>query len=146
MTRSTTFRALNDGLRGAALLAALAALVACGDSPTAPRYMDPNEVARVMPAVVDARVRLTVGVLDGSMRQRFRTDLLKLESAMAQNNVPQARISVDNIGDALTDYRGRLGALAQDAADLTAMELMLYAVAPVVSNTSWDIRFRASSQ
>jgi hypothetical protein len=146
MTRQTSFHVINDTLRGAALLAALIALAACGDSPTAPRYMDPDEVARVMPAVVDARLRLTGGLLDGSMRQRLRTNILRLESAMSQNNVPEARICVDNIGDALTDYRGRIGPLGQDASDVTAIELMLYAVAPVVSNTSWDIRFRASSQ
>ena len=146
MLRLTHLQAINDRLRGAAVLAALVALAACGDSPTVPQYMDPNEVARVMPSVLDARLRITTGFVDGSMRQRLRTSILELESAMSQNNVPVARMSVDNIGDALTDYRGRSGALAQDASEATAVELMLYAVAPVVRNTSWDIRFRASSQ
>jgi hypothetical protein len=142
---SSRFRkSINPTTRGVALLAALVTLAACGDSPTAPQSMDPEAVAEVMPAVVDARTRLAMRLDDPSMRERFRLEILTLETSLAGNNVPQARISVNNIGDALNFYRASVGSTSPDVADLSAIELMLSAVAPVVRNTRYEHRFKAS--
>jgi hypothetical protein len=136
-------RPINGTLRGA-LVAALFTLAACGDGPTVPQSMDPDEVARVMPSVRDARLRLTTGLLDASTRQLMRSEILMLETALSANDVPNARQCVENLGDALTNYRAATGVSAQDASDLTAIELMLYAVGPVVRNTRYDHRFKAT--
>lgn len=143
MDRSFSLRFQSGKRLSIALLAALVTLAACGDAISPTESMDPDAVARIMPSVTDARLRLTVGLLDGSMRQRMRTDILRLESALTANNVPEARVCVDDIGDALTNYRSSTGMQAQDASDVSAIELMLFAVAPVVRNARWDIRFRA---
>lgn len=130
--------------RGVALLAALVLLAACGDSPTAPQSMDPDAVADVMPAVVDARVRVAMRLADASLRERLRLEILTLETALAGNNVPQARISVNAIGDLLTSHRASIASASSDAADVSAIDLMLSAVAPVVRNTRYEHRFTAS--
>jgi hypothetical protein len=144
MLTSPSRRSITGKARGFALLAALMTLAACGDSPTAPQSMDPDAVAEVMPAVVDARIRVATRLDDPSMRERFRVEILTLETSLAGNNVPQARISVNNIGDALNSYRASIGSASPDAADLSAIELMLSAVAPVVRNTRYEHRFKAS--
>jgi hypothetical protein len=144
MLTSPSRRSITGKARGSALLAALMTLAACGDSPTAPQSMDPDAVAEVMPAVVDARIRVATRLDDPSMRERFRVEILTLETSLAGNNVPQARISVNNIGDALNSYRASIGSASPDAADLSAIELMLSAVAPVVRNTRYEHRFKAS--
>jgi hypothetical protein len=143
MHPSPSRRSITGKARGVALLTALVTLAACGDSPTAPQSMDPDAVAEVMPAVVDARIRVAMRLDDPSMRERFRVEILTLETSLAGNNVPQARISVNNIGDALNAYRAS-GVASPDAADLGAIELMLSAVAPVVRNTRYEHRFKAS--
>jgi hypothetical protein len=144
MPTSFSRRSINGKARGVALLAALVMLAACGDSPTAPQSMDPAAVAEVMPAVVDARTRIAMRLADPSMRERLRLEILALETSLAGNNVPLARISVNNIGDALNSYRAATGSASPDGSDLSAIELMLFAVAPVVRDTRYDHRFTAS--
>jgi hypothetical protein len=144
MLTSLTRRSITGKARGVALLAALMTLAACADSPTGLQSMDPDVVAEVMPAVVDARIRVASRLDDPSMRERFRVEILTLETSLAGNNVPQARISVNNIGDALNSYRASIGSASPDAADLSAIELMLSAVAPVVRNSRYEHRFKAS--
>lgn len=116
-------------------------LAACGDSLTAPELMDPNEVARAMPSVVDARLRLAARLIDPSTSQRMLFEIQTLESALGVNNSHQARVCVANIGDVVNSQRASGGV---DAADLTAIELMLRIVTPVVRNTHTEIRFQAS--
>jgi hypothetical protein len=144
MHRSLSHKSIGGTSRAVALLAALIMAAACGDAPTAPQSLDPDAVALVIPSVIDARTRLAMRLADPSMRQSMRLDIQTLESALTENNVYQARLSVDKIGDALNGYRASTGSVSADASDLTAIELMLYAVAPVVRNARYDIRFKAS--
>lgn len=143
MYNSHTLKSISGKTRGVALLALLT-LAACGDAITAPRTLDPAAVALVMPSVIDARQRVAMGLDDPSIRQQMRLEIQTLETALRENNVRQASASVDHIGDALNTHRTLVGAVSQDASDLTAIELMLYAVAPVVRNAKYDIRFKAS--
>jgi hypothetical protein len=143
MTRSHSLKSISGKTRGVAIMALLT-LAACSDGVTAPRTLDPAAVALVMPSVIDARQRIATGLDDPSMRQQMRLAIQTLETALRENNVRQAGASIDHIGEALNSHRASVGAVSQDASDLTAIELMLYAVSPVVRNAHYDIRFKAS--
>jgi|SRR5688500_11983293 hypothetical protein len=143
MNRSHSLQSISGKTRGVAILALLT-LAACSDGVTAPRTLDPDAVALVMPSVIDARQRVAMGLDDPSMRQQMRFEIQTLETALRENNVRQASASIDQIGEALNSHRASVGAVSQDASDLTAIELMLYAVSPVVRNARYDIRFKAS--
>jgi hypothetical protein len=140
MDRSPSRTSIGSRIRGVALFASLLALAACGDAPTAPELMDPNAIALVMPSVIDARLRLAARLADPSTSQRMLFEIQTLESALGANNSHQARVCVANIGDVLNSRRTTGGA---DAADLSAVELMLRVVTPVVRNTHTEIRFQA---
>jgi hypothetical protein len=142
MDRSLFVKSLDRTTRSALYLAALLAVVACGDSPMAPKSMDPDAVARVMPSLIDAEQRLAPRLVTAAVRQVVALEIRLLRVAMVENNVHQARLSIGTIGDALTGVAAH--AAVEDAADLTAIELMLYAVAPVVDGARTDIRFKAS--
>ena len=142
MDRSTLRKSLDRTTRSALLLVALTVVVACGDSPTAPKAMDPDAVATVMPSLVDAEQRITPRLAIGSVRQLLTVELRQLQSALVDNNVHQARLSVGTIGHAVTSNSAR--ASVEDAADLTAIELMLHAVAAVVDGARAEILFKAS--
>jgi hypothetical protein len=125
-----------------AMCAAFLAVAACGDSPTAPKSMDAAAVERVIPSLIDARQRLVPRLVNASLRPVFAQELARLQAALDQNNVHQANLSIDVVADALTGAVAR--ASTEDAADLTAIELMLYAVALVVDAARAEIRFKAS--
>lgn len=111
----------------------LLALAACSDAPTAPlqRTIDAAVVARVMPAVVDARVRITPAIKNVSVRDRVAHDLLELENAMTGGDGSNARFHARLIGSLLKDYRAQQSTTT-DGADVTAIMLTLNAVAPVL--------------
>jgi hypothetical protein len=138
MTRSTLLKSIHSLPRMLGVLAALLAVVACGDSPTGPRSMDPDAVARVMPSVVDAQLRISPRLANAGLRQHVMVELQQLRSSMEGNNVPQARLSFDRIAAAIG-----IPGITDDAADVSALELMMYVVAPVIDGARYDIRFRA---
>ncbi|HEU4994440.1 MAG TPA: hypothetical protein VFT29_06450 [Gemmatimonadaceae bacterium] len=109
------------------------ALAACSDAPTAPpqRTIDAAVVARVMPAVVDARLRITPAIENLSVRDRVAHDLLELENAMTSGDGSNARFHARLIGSLLKDYRAQQSTTT-DGADVTAIMLMLNAVASVL--------------
>ncbi len=107
-------------------------LAACSDAPTAPRRtLDATAVGRVMPAVVDARLRIAPAIENMSVRDRVAHDLGELESAMTNGDGTDARFRARLIGSVLKDYRSQQSATT-DGADVTAIMLMLNAVAPVL--------------
>lgn len=130
--------------RTLALALGLCVLAACGDAPSAPRLMDSNAIGRVMPSVIDARMRLARGLENAALRQALSQDIHELERALAANNAITARHSVASIADRVVHARSS-ASNANDAHDLSAIELMLQLVAPVVHTTVAEITFRASS-
>ena len=105
------------------------ALAACGDSPTAPRQsIDRVAAARVLPAVTDARVRITLGVDNSVVRDRQRHDLSELESALTNGDGDKARFHLRVIETVTSDYRAQQSATSTDGAEISAIELMMIAV------------------
>jgi hypothetical protein len=121
------------------LLGAFVALAACSDSPTAPvRSIDRVAAARVMPCVVDARVRLAVGIENAVIRDRVTHDLRELEVGLANGDGQKARFHAHTIADVLREYRNQQGSTNTDGADVTAITLMLNQVSSVVGE-SFDV-------
>ena len=139
MSRSTFHNSIYGASRSLVLLAAALGLVACGDSPTAPKSMDPVAVARVMPSVVDVEQRISRRLTNAVLRQHVMVEVQVLRSSLEGNNVHQARLSFDKVAAAIT-----VPGISDDAADVSAIELMLYVVAPVIDGARYDIRFKAS--
>lgn len=110
----------------------IVALAACSDAPTAPRRtIDAATIARVMPAIVDARLRIAPAIENTSVRDRVAHDLTELESAMTTGDGSNARFHARLIGSLLKDYRAQQSNGA-DGADVTAIMLMLNVVSPVL--------------
>jgi hypothetical protein len=108
---------------------AMMASAACGDSPTAPRQsIDRVAAARVLPAVTDARVRITLGVDNSVVRDRLRHDLSELESALTNGDGDKARFHLRVIETVTSDYRAQQSATSTDGAEISAIELMMIAV------------------
>jgi hypothetical protein len=107
-------------------------LAACGDSPMAPtQSIDRVAAARVVPSVIDARVRVATGIQNEAIRMRATHDLSELEIALANGDGQKARFHVRVLSDVLSDYRAQQTA-NPDGADVTAIMLMLHAVSQVV--------------
>ena len=120
-------------------LAAFIVLAACSDSPTAPvPSIDRVAAARVMPSVVDARVRIADGIVNTIIRDRVVHDLHELEVALANGDGQKARFHVRTIGDVLREYRNQQGSTTTDGAEVSAITLMLNQVSSVVGS-SFDI-------
>lgn len=118
--------------RTALLLMALALGTACSDSATAPQQVSIDRVAaaRVMPSVTDARVRLAPAIVNVAVQARVLHDLQELENALANGDGQKARFHVGVVNSVLTEYRQQ--GTGADAADVSAIGLMLTAVSPVV--------------
>ena len=120
-------------LRAVLLSMSLAAMAACGDSPTAPQAsIDRVAAARVVPAVTDARVRLALGVENIAVRGRITHDLQELEDALQNGDGQKARFHVRVLGTVIADYRQEQRAVTTDGADVTGIVLMLHAVSQIV--------------
>jgi hypothetical protein len=129
--RTLTLRSLFMG--------ALIVLAACSDSPTAPvPSIDRVAAARVMPSVVDARIRIAGGIMNTIVRDRVVHDLHELEVALANGDGQKARFHVRTIGDVLSEYRKQQGSTTTDGAEVSAITLMLNQVSSVVGS-SFDI-------
>jgi hypothetical protein len=123
---------LSSALTRVLLVAGTFLLAACGESPVAPEApIDRVAAARLLPGVTDARVRLTAGIENASIRERAVHDLRELESALTNGDGRTSRFHVRVIGSLLEDYRwtdiGR-----PDAPDLTAIALVLFQVSQLV--------------
>lgn len=116
-----------------ALLVSLGALAACGESPMAPQQsIDRVAAARVIPAVTDSRVRLSVGIENVVVRARIVHDLTELENALINGDGQKARFHVRVLATVIADYRIQQGSTTSDGADVTGIVLMLHAVSPIV--------------
>jgi hypothetical protein len=123
------------------LVAALFVAVACGDSPTAPppSSIDRAEVARVMPSLTDARTRLVPAIDNAVVRERTEYDLAQLEQALNKGDGQQARFHLRVTSNLLKEYNVQ-DVSQKDAADVSAIALMLRAVAQAVGG-DYDIAF-----
>jgi hypothetical protein len=119
------------------LVTAMMALAACGESSTAPRQSSIDRVgaARVVPAVTDARIRITLGIDNTVVRDRLRHDLTELEAAMTNGDGDKARFHLRVIGTVTADYRAQQGATTTDDAEISAVELMMIAVTRAINGS-----------
>ena len=114
------------------LVAGTVLLTACGDSPLAPEArIDSVAAARLIPSVIDARVRLTQGIENASVRERAVHDLRELEVALTSGDARVSRFHVRVIGSLLDEYR-QTASGKPVAPDLTAIGLVLHAVSQLV--------------
>jgi hypothetical protein len=123
------------------LVAALFVVVACGDSPTAPppSSIDRAAAGRVMPSLTDARTRLVPAIDNAVVRERTEYDLAQLEQALNKGDAQQARFHLRVTSNLLKDYNAQ-DVSQKDAADVSAIALMLRAVSQAVGGDS-DIAF-----
>jgi len=114
------------------LVAGALLLAACGDSPLAPEApIDRVAAARLIPSVTDARVRISLGIDNASVRERAVHDLMELESALTSGDGRKSRFHVRVVRSLLDEYRLTESG-KPDAPDLTAIGLVLYAVSQLV--------------
>ena len=136
-TTATQFRSLLSASRAFILVTAMMALAACGESATAPRQSSIDRVAaaRVVPAVTDARVRITLGIENSVVRDRVRHDLTELEAALLNGDGDKARFHLRVIGTVTSDYRTQQGSTTTDGAEISAVELMMLAVTKAINGS-----------
>jgi hypothetical protein len=138
-TGATASCAASEGLRisrYALLGISMLALAACSDAPLGPSYaLDRVEAARVLPAVIDARVRIAAGIENMAIRDRVTYDLSQLEVALASGNGNGARFHVRVVVSVLTEYKAQPGS-AVDAADISGILLAMNAVTNLVGTES----------
>ena len=134
MTTATQFQSLLRARRAFIPVIAMMALAACSDSSTGPRRpsIDRVAAARVVPAVTDARIRITLGVENAVVADRLRHDLLGLELALLNGDGDKARFHVRVLGTVTSEYTSQQGSIATDDAEISAIELMLIAVNQVL--------------
>ena len=115
------------GLAGVCLMV----LTACGESPAAPRTsFDHAAAARLLPAVIDARLRLAPALNNVGVRQRVIVDLTDLENAIKGDDGARARLQTVDLASILTDYRALT--FTSDGADAMAILLVVDAVSQIV--------------
>jgi hypothetical protein len=106
-----------------------ASMTACADA-TGPRSADRQAIDNVMPAVTDARFRLASGVTNIASRQQVVLSLSNLELALRTGDTEKSRTRLNEVTKSLEAYRAK--ASVGDAADISAMYLMLHAVSEIV--------------
>jgi len=132
-TMSKSFERLGAA-RSLVFVTGLLLLGACSDAVTAPEQaIDRVAAARVMPSVTDARFRLALAIDNAAVRTRVIHDLGELEGALANGDGQKSRFHLHVVGSLLTEYRSQLGSSTTDGADVTAIELALYAVSNVIN-------------
>jgi len=123
--------------RRVAMVSAIFVLAACsGDGPTAAPQpsIDRVAAARVVPSVIDARVRVAAGIENVAIRDRMTHDLRELEIALTNGDGEKARFHARVLATVVTDYRAQLGSTTTDGADATAITLMLNVVSQVIDS------------
>jgi len=126
--------------RSVALAIAVLGTAACGDTITGP----PKENilidgAELMPAVLDARLRLIPVIENQGVRDRIAYDMREIETALAKGDGQNVRYHVRIAGGILIDYRNGLANVVKDGPDVGGIALALYAVA-VKAGGSFDIK------
>ena len=117
----------------AGLLFAVALLLsACGDAVTAPPAIDPEFLKVALPAVEDARVRISQNIENVGVRDRVAYDLRKIQLALESGNAHEARYHVHLVATILQDYRATQGALMRDGPDVGGIALALHATSVAV--------------
>jgi hypothetical protein len=125
-----------ERLRLVAFGFALLALGACRDLPTSPGGIDRVQAAAVLPAVVDARLRLT-NSFNVTTRQTLIIGLSDIETALRQGDGASVRNYVDSVSRVLDGYKKQ--PFSSVSADVSAILLALNAVSVVV-NTSPSVQ------
>jgi len=121
-------------LLSVATLAIALVVSACSDAPLAPsEKIAQADVERLMPSVVDALDRLAPQISNASVRERVTYDLQQLEIALEAADARNVRFHTVVTSDILTEYVQGSATVGQDAADVDAIRLMLYAVSRVVN-------------
>jgi hypothetical protein len=115
---------------------ALLALGACNDLPTSPGGVDRAQAAAVIPAVVDARLRLT-NSFNISTRQTLIIGLSDIETSLRQGDGIAVRNYVESVSSVLEGYKKQ--PFSSVSADVSAILLALNAVSVVV-NTSPSVQ------
>lgn len=123
---------------GFALAIALLGSAACSDGPTAPRSPILSDVAELMPAVADARLRLIPVIENQGVRDRIAYDMQEIESALKVGDGQKVRYHVRIAGGILIDYRNGLANVVKDGPDVGGIALALYAVS-VRTGGTFDI-------
>ena len=115
------------------LLPILAMLLgACGEAVTAPPAIDPEFLAVALPAVEDARLRISQNIENVGVRDRVVYDLRKIQVALESGNAHEARYHVHLVATILQDYRTTQGALMRDGPDVSGVALALHATSMAV--------------
>jgi hypothetical protein len=137
-TATQSLLSLLSASRAFILVTAMMALAACGESATGPSQSSIDRVAaaRVVPAVTDARIRIALGIDNAVVRDRLRHDLMELEAALTNGDGDKARFHLRVIGTVTSDYRVQQGATTTDAAEVSAIELMMLAVTKAINGGS----------
>lgn len=102
-------------------------LGACGEAITAPPAIDPEFLKVALPAVEDARVRISQNIENVGVRDRVVYDLRKIQVALESGNAHEARYHVHLVATILQDYRTAQGALMRDGPDVGGIALALHA-------------------
>jgi hypothetical protein len=129
------FQSLLSASRAFILVTAMMALAACGESVMAPSQssLDRAAAARVVPAVTDARIRITLGIENVVVRERMYHDLAELESALLNGDGDKARFHLRVLGTVTADYKTQQGSVRTDGAEVSAIELMMIAVTKAIN-------------
>ena len=117
----------------AGLFLVVALLVsACGDAITAPPAIDPEFLKVALPAVEDARVRISQNIENVGVRDRVVYDLRKIQLALESGDAHEARYHVHLVATILQDYRTTQGVLMRDGPDVGGIALALHATSMAV--------------
>lgn len=130
--RSSRYARFLDARLAGLSLVMMMMLGACSDMPTAPSNAGVGATggAYVMPAVLDARLRLTEGLKDLPTRQRVILDLSNLEIALRRGDGAEARRFLTQMETTLADYTAR--PVSTELADISGIRLALNAVQSLV--------------
>ena len=110
-----------------ALLPVIALLLcACGEAITAPPAIDPEYLKVALPAVEDARTRISENIENVGVRDRVVYDLRKIQLALEGGKAHEARYHVHLAATILQDYRVSQGALMRDGPDVGGIALALH--------------------
>ena len=124
----------------------LGATLSCGDKgpgPVQPITCPSANVPVCTPATAtaardvtsDASSRSTPALENTTARSALGTNLGQLDAALANGNITDARAALGRVREAITAARAQLTQFPGDAADLTAIELQMDQVAPLIGTS-----------
>ena len=119
-------------MRAGLFLVVTLLISACGDAITAPPAIDPEFLKVALPAVEDARLRISQNIENVGVRDRVVYDLRKIQVALEGGDAHEARYHVHLVATILQDYRATQGALMRDGPDVGGIALALHATSMAV--------------